>query len=207
MAKIEMRIPDWVDRICVWPVMVYRKRKYGYTFRRIYLDDGFWTILDQQDYYRFNSFKWCISGNGHKFYAARFVKKGPGKTKTIYLHREIMKPPAGLLVDHRNTNTLDNRRTNLRPATHSQNTCNRLKSKRKNVSSQFVGVYLDKRTGRWISQIAYRRKKLHLGVFDTEMAAARAHDEAAAGVLDRITELVAARAVSAAEGPREPLHA
>jgi hypothetical protein len=101
-AKLTITIPEWLDRVCVWPVMWYRRRKYGYDFRKIYLGEGEWTILDQKDYYCLGSFKWTINGNGRKFYATRFVKIGPGKTKTLRLHREIMQAPKDLLVDHRN---------------------------------------------------------------------------------------------------------
>jgi hypothetical protein len=157
--------------------MVYRKWKYGYAFRRIYLGEGEWTILDQEDYYRYSGFKWTISGNGTKFYAVRMVKKGPGKTRIEYLHRVIMQPGEGLLVDHRNRNPFDNRRGNLRTATRSENSCN--VPKRKNTSSKYMGVTLDKRCGRYEAQIVHKGKRIRLGRFDDEIKAARAYDEAA----------------------------
>ena len=113
------------------------------TYRRIYLDEGEWTILDQQDYYRFGGFKWCIGGDKDKFYAVRGQRIGPADSKIVRLHRLIMDAPDGLLVDHRNGDSLDNRRSNLRLATHSQNQCN--KRKRKNTSSRFSGVYWTRR--------------------------------------------------------------
>jgi len=176
-ASYTIKVPEWLDRIFTWPVMWYRRRKYGYSFRRIYLGEGEWTILDEKDYYRLCDFKWVISGNGRKFYAARHVKKGPGRTKVEYLHRVIMQPARGFVVDHRDRNPFDNRRDNLRLATYSQNSCNR--PKRTNVSSRFLGVTLDRRCGRWEAQIYYRRKRIRLGRFDNESDAARAYDEAA----------------------------
>jgi len=177
-VNLTIWIPKWLDKICAWPVIACRKHKYGYSFRKIYLTEGEWTILDTEDYYRFNNFKWFVSGKKRKFYAIRSVKIGPDEIKTVRLHREIMKPPRGLLVDHRNNNTLDNRKANLRLATHLQNACNRRKTKSK-TSSRFRGVHLMKRSGRWGAHIMYRRKSMWLGSFTNEIDAAKAYDEAA----------------------------
>ncbi|MGA2173232.1 MAG: AP2 domain-containing protein [Sedimentisphaerales bacterium] len=177
-VNLTIGIPDWLDRICVWPVMWYRRRKYGYDYRRIYLGEGEWTIVEQEDYYRLGNLKWCISGNGSKFYVARNVKAGPGKTRVVLLHREIMNAPRGIVVDHQNRNTLDNRKANLRLVTQSQNQYYKVKTKSK-TTSRFIGVYFEKRTGRWAAKIKYRGNGKWLGRFDNEIAAAKAYDEAA----------------------------
>jgi hypothetical protein len=176
MATIQLTVPDCLDKICTWPVMAYRLLKYGYPFRRIYLGEGEWTILDSQDYYRFGNLKWFVSGNGSNLYAARSFKTGPLRTTITHLHRQIMNPPPGLLVDHRNCNSLDNRRANLRLATHQENMRNR--RKRKNTSSRFIGVTFDKQRGKWLARIIYQGKRIFLGRFDTEIEAARAYDAA-----------------------------
>jgi len=176
-VNLTISIPAWLDRICAWPVMRYRKRKYGYSFRRIYLDEGKWTILDLEDYYRYAGFKWCIGGENGNFYAIRGAIAGPDKIKIVRLHRLIMNAPDGVLVDHRNGDSLDNRRDNLRPATRTQNAYNA--RKRKNTSSRFIGIHRDKRTGRWKAQIRAQGKDIWLGRFDSEIDAARAYDAAA----------------------------
>jgi hypothetical protein len=178
MAKIEITVPDWLDRICAWPVMVYRRHKYGYDFRRIYLGEGEWTILDQQDYYRYQELKWLVKGNGSKLYAVGSVKTEPKKTRMTWMHREIMNAPKELLVDHRNGDSLDNRRENLRFATQSQNIANAIRDKSK-TTSRFTGVNFDKRRKRWLASIRNQGKKVFLGRFKNEMAAARAYDKAA----------------------------
>lgn len=177
-VNLTIGIPSWIDRICVWPVMVYRKQKYGYDFRRIYLGEGMWTILDQKDYCRLGHFKWYVIGHRGKFYAARSVRAGKLKFKTLALHREIMNQPRKKIVDHKNCDSLDNRRDNLRLATRAQNTYNRRKKKTK-TSSRFIGVCFEKRTQRWAAYVMHKGKTYWLGRFKSEIEAAKARDRAA----------------------------
>ena len=170
-------IPDLLDKICAWPVMVYRKRRYGYTYRRISLGEGKFTTVDQEDFYRFNIFNWCPRESGPNNYVIRVISGHKNRTKIISLHREIMNPPKGVLIDHRNGDGLDNRRGNLREATHSQNGCN--SRKRTNTSSQFLGVYFNKTKRLWASSIKSHGKRIWLGYFKSEVDAARAYDRAA----------------------------
>ena len=85
-------------------------------------------------------------------------------------------------VDHINHDKLDNRRGNLRLATHQQNKWNVPKQKHRDgrpTSSQYKGVSLFKRNGRWTASIKVNDKSVRLGYFDTEEDAARAYDAAA----------------------------
>jgi hypothetical protein len=177
-ATYSISIPEWLDRIITRPLMVYRRQKYGYTFRRIPLGDGVYTIVDENVYYRLGHLKWHLKGsNTKKFYAVRDVKTGPGKTKMMSLHREIMNEPKGFLVDHLNGNSLDNRGANLRAATRAQNAQNR--EKQENTSSKYIGVCVHKRDGKYNASICYKGRKLWLGAFDNEIDAAKAYDVAA----------------------------
>ncbi|MFH1371421.1 MAG: AP2 domain-containing protein [Planctomycetota bacterium] len=177
-AKLTIPVPAWLDRLFVWPVMLYRKYKYGWPFRRIYLGEGKFTIVDPDKYYWLNSYKWIVFGNGNNLYAIRLRMAGPNKTQILSMHREIMNEPRGLLVDHRNCNSLDNRRDNLRLATNSQNQCNRVKNDPK-ASSRYKGVCLHKPKGKWTAFIRHKGKRTWLGYFDCEIDAAKAYDEAA----------------------------
>ena len=58
-AYLRVRIPIWLDRICALPILLYRRLKYDYPYRKIYLGEGKFTIADTEDYYRFNYFNWC----------------------------------------------------------------------------------------------------------------------------------------------------
>jgi hypothetical protein len=160
-------------------LMIYRKLKYGYIFRRIFLGDGIYTIVDEDVFYRLSHYKWHLKGcKANKFYAIADVKIGPGRTRVVSLHREIMNNPKGFIVDHLNNNSLDNRKDNLRPATRSQNRQNAPKRK-KNASSQFLGVSFHKEEKKYRARISIKGKRIHLGKFDNEIDAAKAYDAAA----------------------------
>ncbi len=176
-ANLTISIPEWLDRVCAWPVVVYRKHKYGYTYRKISLGERKFTIVDPADYYRFNIFNWCPNEDGMNIYAVRLVSVPERNIRIVSLHREIMNHPKGLLVDHKNRDGLDNRRANLRVATKSQNTCNR--RKKKNATSRYFGVHFDKRHSLWAANIKCRGKRIWLGYFDNEIDAAKAYDAAA----------------------------
>ena len=178
MASITIKVPNWLDRICAWPVVMYRKWKDGEAYRRIGLTDGKFAVVDEEDYYRLGNFGWCARTSFGKTYAIRFVDMPKRGAVMISMHREIMNHPKGLLVDHRNRNTLDNRKENLRLATHSQNSFNRQKTKSK-TSSQYMGVSFDKRRGLWVVKINHNNKSIWLGRFNSEIDAAKAYDEAA----------------------------
>lgn len=90
------------------------------------------------------------------------------------MHHFILGLDAWTLVDHKNRDTLDNRRENLRVATTSQNGANQ--SKRPGGSSRFKGVCWDKSRGKWKARIMLNYKNVHIGRFLVEEDAARAHD-------------------------------
>jgi hypothetical protein len=157
--------------------------RYGYIFRKIPLSRGMFAIVNVEDYEWLSKYKWFAGTNtrDRDFYARR---KGMSngtrpKIRSIAMHREILNVPDGLLVDHINHNTLDNRRANLRPATKQQNSWNQRK-KRGNFTSQYKGVHFNKAMGRWEARLVYNGKDIPLGYFDDEASAAKAYDAKAA---------------------------
>ncbi len=95
--------------------------------KAIPLTQGFATVVDLEDYHEFGKYKWFAKfGAGKTPYAARSIAVD-GKTKTLRLHREIMKAPLDMEVDHKNGDTLDNRRScNLKVVTKQKNLENRV---------------------------------------------------------------------------------
>lgn len=87
-----------------------------------------------------------------------------------------MNTPTGVLTDHKNHNGLDNRKANLRNATHGQNQHNRSPE---GATSAFKGVCWNKRAKKWEVRICLNRRTIYLGRFVDEERAARAYDTAA----------------------------
>lgn len=93
--------------------------------------------------------------------------------KKIYLYRLLFNLSNSTeLIDHINHNIRDNRRTNLRIVSSSQNQMNRDKTKQN--TSGIKGVYWNKNKKKWQASIQVDKKLIHLGVFNTKQEAAEA---------------------------------
>lgn len=97
----------------------------------------------------------------------------------VSLNRFLLNPNMGLVVDHINGNTLDNRRSNLRICTFRQNSMNSRPSKNPKKSSIYKGVSLLKKYNTWRAYIVINNKQIHIGIFKTEIQAALAYNEKA----------------------------
>lgn len=143
--------------------------------RTIPLSRGLFAMVDDVDYAVLSMFKWHAVKNGHtqNFYAVR--RADDGSEKKVKMHRQIL-GVCGLkvLVDHKNHNSLDNRRDNLRVATGSQNASNR-RGANANSSSGMRGVCLHSPSGKWTAQIQVDGRRTRLGLFETASDAARAY--------------------------------
>lgn len=93
------------------------------------------------------------------------------------MHRVILGVDSSVEVDHRNGDGLDNRKSNLRPATRQQNCANVGKSSRN--TSGYIGVTWNKKLRKWHAQIKVNRKNIHIGHYATKEEAARARAELA----------------------------
>lgn len=83
--------------------------------------------------------------------------------------------PVGLL-DHKNCDSTDNKWTNLRPATPSQNKQN-TKVRRDNLAG--IKCVRQERSGRWGARIYHNGRSHWLGMFDTAEEARQAYERAA----------------------------
>lgn len=141
------------------------------------LTKGQIAIVDDEDYSYLAQWKWhAVRAGQNTFYAARSAKLDcNGKRPLIWMHRVILDAPSGVEVDHRNRNTLDNRRLNLRLATHSENGRNCGVQRRRAGSFKGVGLL----EGKWAAHISVDGKLIHLGLFNDQIEAAKAYDFAA----------------------------
>lgn len=130
------------------------------------LTRGFQATVDDEDFAALSQYGWFAQKcGGGRHYAARKDHSG-GKEKIVYLHHAVIGKFQGMVVDHINGDPLDNRRSNLRVCSMSQNLVN-------SSQGRMPGVFTCKQTGRFGARTAVEGKRVFLGRFDTfELAAA-----------------------------------
>jgi hypothetical protein len=126
------------------------------------------TVVDDVDADLVRSYRWQIS----KGYA-RACFRQDGARRSVALHRLVLGLTwgDGRQVDHINRDRLDNRRENLRLATHAQNMQNH--PAHRGGTSPFRGVYWHKGAGKWEASARFDGRNVFLGRFDDEVEAAR----------------------------------
>ena len=145
-------------------------------------------MVDDDDYEAFSSYAWRLFGAGYvgrKVYS--HFKDGKSYYKMCYMHRLVTGAKEGQQVDHINQDKLDNRRSNLRLCSASENGCNKASQETRNgapTTSSYKGVRrANPKTGMkskvWIAEIRKDGRAHSLGYFATEIEAANAYNEAA----------------------------
>lgn len=110
---------------------------------------GKFMLVDVEDVPKLAGIRWHLTDNGYAVNRTRGTN--------IRAHRLIMNTPKGMDTDHRNRDRLDNRKSNLRVCTRSENLQNKAA----------IGVWLDKRRGTWQAEITVNKKKRYLGAYKT----------------------------------------
>lgn len=131
------------------------------------LAGGKFVKVDDDVYEWASKMSWSFTKDG---YAKAWSSQ---KKKHVYLHREILRNPKGM-VDHQNGDKTDYQRSNLRACTNSQNQMN---SKKKiGTTSIYKGVSWNSKLQKWKVQIGIDGKDYFIGYFDNERHAAYAYD-------------------------------
>ena len=116
-------------------------------------------LIDLEDLPKVEKYCWRVHKTGYVV-----ANSKDGTNTTIWIHRVIMNPKDYELVDHEDWNKLDNRKSNLRVCTKSENNVN-IKRKSNNTSG-YTGVK-QAPNGKWKSQISFKNNRIHLGTFET----------------------------------------
>jgi hypothetical protein len=119
-----------------------------------------------------------IAGGEHKLGGYSYITMGgrgypAHQLAWLYMTGKWCRP----MIDHHDGNRGNNRWSNLRRATRSENNANRLRQR--NNTSGFKGVTLEPTTGKWRARISKDRLRRTLGTFRTPEAAHEAYTAAA----------------------------
>lgn len=143
--------------------------------KKIPLTHGKFALVDDEDFDFLNQWKWYAAFDGFNYYAQRNIRISKNKRKMIRMHRFILRYTGKKSIDHINCNSLDNRKSNLRICTQSQNSGNILKR-----AKTFTGIKgVNKNGKKFRARICYNRKLIHLGTFDTIEKASDVYKNAA----------------------------
>ena len=114
-----------------------------------YTSKGEEFYFDLEDYDLIKDYCWHINRNGY------IVNK---TEKLIQMHRLVMKAKNGEIIDHKNGKTVDNRKTNLRKCTQSENLMN-TKIRKDNILG--VKGIQKHRSGKYSVRIGVNKKSIY----------------------------------------------
>lgn len=140
-------------------------------------------LVDDEDFEKLNQFNWYAHKDCNTFYAGRHITVD-GKRTTQLMHNVILN---GKGIDHRDGNGCNNQKTNLRLCTNQENCMNQ--RKQTGTSSIYKGVSLFKRDNKWQASIMLNGKKIYLGLFNSEIEAAKAYNDKAVALFCEFANL------------------
>lgn len=142
--------------------------------KEIKLTQGKVALVNDEDYEWLNQWKWLAHKVRGIYYAKRNIWIN-NKRKLVGMHRIIMDTLENMEVDHKDHDTLNNQRHNLRNCFHKQNLRNQKPNKQS--TSQYLGVYSN--GGKFIAKIGVNGKSIYLGTKETLEQAVILRDGAA----------------------------
>lgn len=175
------RLPRGVNGKAISPIWSESKQCY-----LVPLPHGKYALVDECDLQSVSQHVWHIARGGRTRVPVAVATNIGGRT--VRMHRLILNPPYGKVVDHINGDALDNRRSNLRICTQKDNAKN-ITRKRAGKTSRFLGVSWDKQRQLWTARVSVNRRPVSLGRFIDETEAAIARDVAAMEVYGEFASL------------------
>jgi len=160
-------------------------------YRRVALTRGQYAEIDESKAIELSVYRYHarLSHNGINYYAARCEKTKTG-WRAVPMQNDVLTPPKGFVIDHvEASQTLNNRRFNLRIATKAENPRNARKMAE--CTSIYKGVYWRKNRSRWRAEITFNGKHIILGSwkFEDEKDAARAYNKKAVELFGEFARL------------------
>ena len=152
--------------------MIVRKIQLLGKYKNLY------ALVDAEDFGLVNNYRWWgtkPSVRSKNIYPFTQINK-----KTVYMHRLIVRASKLEEIDHKNLDSLDNRKNNLRICTRAENIHNA--EVRKNCKSGLKGVSLASETRRkkkWRARVRVNGKEKVIGYFFTKEEAGEAFDKEA----------------------------
>lgn len=138
------------------------------------LSKGYIAQVDDEDYELLSQWCWSATKCCDKIYARRTKKYGNKKVH-IYLHRFLMNVhlcDKTVFCDHKDRDTLNNQKENLRICTAADNQRN--KTKKRNGIHKYIGVSVNHK--RFSASLTHNGKRVYIGTYDTQEEAALAYN-------------------------------
>jgi len=158
-------------------------------YKEIKLQNGGAALVSVEDYERLSEHRWFRSSAGYAHRQGWHGKQGKGGVHwTVWMHREVNGTPDDSFTDHINGIKLDNRRENLRTVNKCQNSANRPKIRRKELSSSLKGVSFHTASGLWRSRINLSGKE-HTSYHKSQKEAAIAYNAKALELFGEYAQL------------------
>ena len=144
--------------------------------KEIILTKGYVALVDDCDYEKVAIHSWYAATTTYRADGTPRIYAAKG-TNPCYMHRFILQAAKLTMVDHIDGNTLNNQRANLRLCTNAENSRNSKGTK--GTTSKYKGVHFRRAGQDWLAQITCNYKNIYIGIYKTEVLAAKAYDQKA----------------------------